>query len=130
MTDPITDMFNRIRNAQAVSKKKVYIPFSNLKLEIAKILKKENFVKKVRKRKKRKKKKIELTLKYTSEEIPAIFKAKRISKPGQRIYRKSSDIPSVKRGYGISIISTPEGVMTGKEARKKNLGGELLVKIW
>ncbi len=130
MTDPITDMFNRIRNAQAVSKEKVHVPFSNLKFEISKVIKKEGFIEGIKKKKKKKKKMLEIELRYDKEGSPAILGVERVSKPGQRIYKKSSSIPYVKGGYGVSIVSTPQGVMTGKKARKMNLGGEILVKIW
>ena len=139
MTDPITDMLNRIGNAQAVLKERVSIPFSNLKYEIAKILEKEGFVKKVERRGRKEKKILEITLKYTKgtpvgEKVgkmkPAISGLKRISKPGQRIYVKAKEIKPVRGGYGMAIISTPKGLMTNKEARKKKLGGEIICEVW
>ncbi len=129
MTDPITDMLNRIRNAQAVGKETVEIPFSNLKYEIAQILEKEGFVEKVEKRGKKSRKFIELTLKYENG-LPAISGLKRVSKPGQRIYLPYGKLKPVKGGYGISIISTSKGLMTNKGARKNKLGGEVLCEIW
>lgn len=129
MTDPITDMLNRIRNAQAVSHPTVDVPFSNLKYEIIKILEKQSFIQKAEKRGRKAKKIIEITLKY-DDGVPAIFGLKRISKSGQRIYVKAKELKPVRRGYGIAIISTPEGLMTNKEARKKRLGGEILFEIW
>ena len=128
MTDPITDMLNRIRNAQVVLKSKVSIPFSNKKLEIAKILMQEDFVNEIKKSKKKNNKTIEIILKY-NEGIPAISGLKRISKPGQRIYAKVSEIKSVRNGYGIAIISTSKGLMTNKKARKEKLGGEVILLI-
>lgn len=129
MVDPITDMLNRIRNAQAVSHPTVDVPFSNLKYEIIKILEKKGFIQKVEKRGRKAKKIMEITLKY-SDGMPAISGLKRISKSGQRIYVKAKELQPVKGGYGIAIISTPEGLMTNKEARKKRLGGEKIFEIW
>ena len=129
MTDPIADMLNRIRNAQAVLKETVDIPISNLKYEVAKILEKGGFVSGVEKKGKKAKKVIEITLKY-NEKIPVISGLKRISKPGQRIYKRAKELKSVKGGYGIAIISTSKGLMTDKEARKQKLGGEVICEIW
>jgi small subunit ribosomal protein S8 len=129
MTDPISDMLNRIRNAQAVFHPTVEIPFSNLKYEIAKILAKSGFIEKVEKKGRKVKKNIEITLKY-EDKIPAISGIKRISKPGQRIYSDFRKIRKVKGGYGIAIISTSKGLMTDKEARRQKLGGEILFEIW
>lgn len=129
MVDPITDMLNRIRNAQAVLHPTVDIPFSNLKFEIAKILEKCGFIQKIERRGRKVKKFIEITLKY-NDGMPAIFGLKRISKSGQRIYLKAKELKPVKGGYGMSIISTPGGLMTNKEARKKRLGGEVICEIW
>jgi len=137
MVDPISDMLNRIRNAQAVLHQTVSIPFSNLKYEIAKILEKEGFIEKVEKKGRKEKKVVEITLKKkeiseeSEEEIkPAISGLKRISKPGQRIYTGAKEIRRVRGGYGIAIISTPKGIMADKEARKKKLGGEIICEIW
>ncbi len=129
MVDPITDMLNRIRNAQAVLKTQVSLPFSNLKYEIAKILEKEAFIKRVEKKGKKNKKTIEIILKY-DDKTPAISGLKRISKPGQRIYFPAKKIKKVKGGYGIAIISTPRGLMTDKEAKKQRLGGEIICEVW
>jgi len=138
MTDPITDMLNRIHNAQAVFKTTVSIPFSNLKYEIAKALEKTGFIEKVEKGGRKTKKFIEITLKYHKEKSagsgrklsPAISGMKRVSKPGQRIYIKAKDLRGVLGGYGRAIISTPRGLMTAKEARKHKLGGEIICEIW
>jgi len=130
MTDPVTDMLNRIRNAQAVLKETVNIPISNLRYEIAKILEKGGFVAEVEKKGKKTKKVIEITLKY-NEKVPVISGLKRISKPGKRIYKKAKELKPVKGGYGIAIISTSKGgLMTDKEARKQKLGGEIICEIW
>jgi len=133
MTDPIADMLNRIRNALAVSKEIVVIPFSDLKYEIAKILEKQEFVGKLEKKGRKPRKVLEITLKYPPAEqadFPVISGLKRISKPGQRIYIGAKEIRPVRGGYGISIISTPKGLMTNKEAKRKKLGGEIICEIW
>ena len=129
MTDPITDMLNRIRNAQAVQKPEVSLPFSALKHEIAQLLSKENFVGEVKKIAKGKNKVLKITLKYTVG-VPTIEGLRRISKPGQRIYIGVDSIKRVRGGFGLSIISTPKGLMTNSEAKKAKLGGEVLLEIW
>jgi len=136
MTDPITDMLNRIRNAQAVLKPTVDLPFSNLKFEIAKILEKTKFIKSAEKKSRFPKRTIEIVLKYEKDEKtgkktqPAINGLKRVSKPGQRIYIPHQKIRRVKDGYGIAIISTSKGLMTDKEARKQKIGGEVICEVW
>ena len=127
--DQITDMLNRIRNAQAVLHPKVEIPFSNLKYEIAKILEKNSLIEKAVKNGKKEKRTIEITLKYENKK-GTIAGLKRVSKPGQRIYLPARKIKKVKGGYGLSIISTSKGLMTGQEAKKQKLGGEILCEIW
>jgi small subunit ribosomal protein S8 len=126
---PIADMLNRIRNAQAVQKETVEVPFSNMNLEIAKILEKNDFVGKAEKKGKKTKKIIEIALKYDGKD-PAVSGLKVISKPGQRIYVQSKNIKNVRGGYGISIVSTSKGLMTNKEARKQKVGGELICEVW
>jgi len=122
-------MLNRIRNAQAVQKETVEVPFSNMNLEIAKILEKNDFVGKAEKKGKKTKKIIEIALKYDGKS-PAVSGLKVISKPGQRIYVQSKNIKIVRGGYGISIVSTSKGLMTNKEARKQKVGGELICEVW
>lgn len=129
MTDPITDLLNRISNAKAVLHPTVDVPFSNLKYEISKILEKQGFVKKVEKKGKKTKKIIEIVLKYEGD-TPSISNLKRISKPGQRIYKSSKEIKRVRGDFGIAIISTSKGLMTNKEAKKQKLGGEIICEIW
>jgi len=129
MTDPITDMLNRIRNAQAVFKETVVVPFSNLKYNICQILEKEGFIDKLDKVTRKGKRFIKIILKYVDKR-PAISGLKRISKPGQRIYTSVKDIKCNRGKYGIVIISTPKGVMTNKEAKKRKLGGEVICEIW
>jgi len=127
--DPIANMLTSIRNALAVRKETVRVPFSNLKLEIAKILEREGWIKKAEK-KGRRKKYILLTLKYDEKGEPIISGLKRISKQGQRIYKGWREIKKVKGGYGLAIISTSKGIITNKEARKKKIGGEIICEIW
>jgi len=129
MIDPVSDMLNRIRNAQAVVQPTVTIPFSNFKYEIAKILEREKFIEKIEKKGKKVKKFFEITLKY-NDKIPAISGLKRISKPGQKIFLSAKKIKKVQSGYGIAIVSTSKGLMIDKEARKQNLGGEVICEIW
>jgi len=129
MTDPITDMLNQIKNAQAVAKTEVLIPLSKIKNEIAEILSKEGFLGEVKKVAKEKNKSLKITLKYDNE-VPAIAGFKRVSKPGQRIYQGAQEIRKVHGGYGISIVSTSQGLMTNKDARYKKVGGEVICQVW
>jgi len=127
--DPIADMLTSIRNAQAVLKETVVVPYSEIKFEILKILKKENLIEQVEKKGRKARRSIEVKLKYEDKE-PVISSLKRVSKPGQRIYTAAGNIRRVRDGYGISIISTSKGLMTNKEARRKNMGGEIICEIW
>lgn len=132
MTDPISDMLTHIRNAQAVGHSTVDIPFSKIKLALAEILVKEGFIKKVEKKGRGANRRLEIGLLYEDKKntIPKINQLKRISKSGKREYVRAKDIRFVLGGRGISVISTSKGLMTGKEARKKRLGGEILCEIW
>jgi len=129
MTDPVADMLNTIKNAQAVNHPTVEVSFSNLKYEIAKILERYGFVNGVEKKGRKNKKLIEIALKYDGS-MPAISGLKKVSKPGQRIYLGSSQIRKVRNGYGIAIISTSKGLMSDREAKKQKRGGEILCEIW
>ena len=129
MTDTIADMLTRIRNAVAVKKPEVVLPFSKIKFNIAKILEQENYVGAVSKDKEGSFDVLRIQLKYTNEG-PSIRHIRRISKPGQRIYVSGKDLPKILSGYGMAIISTSHGVMTNKEAAKKNIGGEFICEIW
>ena len=129
MIDPISDMLTRIRNAQAVNKETVELPFSRMKYAIAKILERKGFVKAVDFKGKKTRKLIELKLKY-EEGAPRISGVKRISKPGQRIYQPANEIKRVRGGYGVTIISTSKGIMTNEDAKKSNVGGEVLCEVW
>ena len=129
MTDPISDMLTRIRNAQAVSHKTVSIPFSKLKLNLAEILEKTGVIGEVLVQGRKIDKIIKIKLRYENGKS-VISNLKRISKQGQRIYIKKSDLRPIRQGYGLAIISTSQGLMTNTEARKKGLGGEVLCEIW
>lgn len=134
MLDPIAELLTRIRNAQRAGHSQVVIPASKLKLSIAKILEKEHFVEKVEKEKDGAFDKIRIGLKYIqvspTRKDPAIREIKRVSREGQRIYVKRENIRKVKNGYGIAVISTSKGVMTGKDAYRQGLGGEYLCQVW
>ena len=129
MTDPIADMLTRIRNANQNRAKEVIVPSSKIKLEIAKILKEEGYISDYKISSEGIEKNITLTLKYLNKER-VITGLKRISKPGLRVYAKKEDIPRVLNGLGIAIISTSFGIMTDKNARKNNVGGEVIAYIW
>ena len=130
VTDTIADMLTRIRNANQMRYEEVRIPASNIKKEIAKILKEEGFINDYKIDSDNAQGTIILTLKYTDKKESVITGLKRISKPGLRVYAKSDEIPKVLNGLGIAIISTSKGIMTDKEARKEKLGGEVLAYIW
>jgi small subunit ribosomal protein S8 len=129
-TDPLADMLNRIRTAQAVGKEAVNVPFSSVKYEVARCLQKAGFVEKVLKGKRMKKPLFRIVLGYDEAGKGKINEIKRVSSPGQRIYQKSSDIKKIKNGLGLLIISTPKGIMTSEEARKEKQGGEVICEVW
>ena len=129
VTDPIADMLTRVRNANQMRYKEVEVPASKMKNEIARILKSEGFIVDYKVKKNNIQDILVLSLKYVDKER-VITGLKRISKPGLRVYAKAEEVPTVLNGLGISIVSTSKGVMTGKEARKQNLGGEVLAYIW
>ncbi len=124
--DPISDMFNQIMNAQAAEKAVIWIPFSKMKFILAKILEKHHYLKEVKKRGVGAKARLGLTIQYFDKR-PAISSFRRISKPGRRLYSSAQDIHPSK---GLLIISTSHGLMTGREARKESLGGELFIHLW
>lgn len=130
VSDPIADMLTRIRNANIVRHETLEIPGSNMKKEIAGILKTEGFVKNVEYIEDDKQGVIRVFMKYSNENERVITGLKRISKPGLRVYAKREELPRVLNGLGIALISTSEGVLTDKEARKRNLGGEVLAYVW
>ena len=129
-TDPIGDMFSRIRNGQMRSLESVNIPSSNFRRNILEILKSEGFIKDFYIEKSENNKiNLKINLKYY-EGIPVIKEIKRISKPGRRVYSRATSIPRVMNGLGLAILSTPKGVMTDTEARKNNIGGEIICRIF
>lgn len=128
--DPIADMFTKIRNAQAVKKETVSVPYSKLKAEIAKALLKHNYIKEINRRGKKNKKNIELVLSYDESGKGAINHIGRISKPSRRVYLPLKEIKPVRRGFGIILLSTTKGILTDKEAKKEKVGGEAICKIW
>jgi small subunit ribosomal protein S8 len=129
MTDPIADMFSRIKNAQAARKQSVRMPASKLKLEIARVLKEEGYITDVASRDTGPgKKEIEILLKYF-EGRPVIEQLRRVSRPGLRQYRGKGELPKVLGGMGISIVTTSKGVMTDSHARQQGLGGEVLAVV-
>ena len=130
MTDPIADMLTRIRNGSKAKLEKVDIPSSKLKLEVAKILKDEGYIKNLKMVKDRRQGVIRVYLKYTDEEVPVIQGLKRVSWPGCRVYAGNDAIPKVLAGLGVAILSTPKGIQTGKQAKKDNVGGEVLCHVW
>ncbi|MGM0410747.1 MAG: 30S ribosomal protein S8 [Bacillota bacterium] len=129
-TDTIADMLTRIRNANNTNKKTVNIPMSNLKFNIAQVLKEEGFVNDVKVIEKYPQNDVRVYLKYGDEGEKVISGIKRISKPGLRVYVDKDEIPKVLGGLGIAILSTSNGVITGKEARNKGVGGEVLCYVW
>ena len=129
VTDTIADMLTRIRNANQMRYEEVRVPSSNIKNEIARILKEEGFIEDYKIEDENTQGTIVLTLKYKNKER-VITGLRRISKPGLRVYCKNNEIPKVLNGLGIAIISTSKGIMTDKQARKENIGGEVLAYIW
>lgn len=130
ISDPIADMLTRIRNANQMRYTEVEVPASNIKIEIAKILKEEGFISDYKVKKNDVQDDIVLGLKYGENKERVITGLKRISKPGLRVYAKAEEVPSVLNGLGIAIISTSKGLMTDKNARNQKLGGEVLAYIW
>lgn len=130
MTDPIADFLTRIRNASDARHETVEIPASNLKKNMADILKSEGFIKNVEVIEDGKQDVVRIQLKYGQNNERVITGIKRISKPGLRVYANSEEVPKVLNGLGIAMISTSEGVVTDKAARAKNIGGEVLAYVW
>jgi len=130
MTDPFADMLTRIRNGGKAKANSVDIPGSKLKIEFAKLLKNEGFIKNYKFIKDNKQGILRVYLKYSDDQKHAIYLIKRISKPGKRIYTRSKDIKSVLNGMGIAVLSTSKGIMTDKRAKIENVGGEILCNVW
>ena len=130
ITDTIADMLTRIRNANSAKHPTVDVPASNMKKQIAQILVDEGYIKSFRVIDDDKQGVIRITLKYTENKSQVITGLRRVSKPGLRIYSNSKDMPKVMKGLGIAIVSTSKGIMTDREARKNNVGGEVLALVW
>lgn len=130
MTDPIADMLTRIRNANMVKQQKVDIPSSNLKVNIATVLKQEGFIKNYKVISDNLQGVLRVYLKYIDEKDSVINEIKRVSKPGGRVYKKAEDIPVVKNGVGVAILSTSKGIITDSAARKAGIGGEIICTVW
>jgi small subunit ribosomal protein S8 len=130
MTDPIADMLTRMRNAIRAKHSRVDIPASKLKLEIARIMKEEGYINNFVVKGEGVKKVIRIFLRYDTKGMSSITHLSRVSRPGRRVYVGSGEIPKVLGGYGINIVSTSKGVMSGKTARRENVGGEVLAEIY
>lgn len=130
MTDPIADMLTRIRNGLMANLQKVDVPSSNMKVNIATVLKNEGMIKNFKVIADQKQGILRVYLKYLNDKDPAISEIKRISKPGSRVYVTTDEIPKVKSGYGIAILSTSKGIVTDKFARETGVGGELICTVW
>ncbi|HEY1352686.1 MAG TPA: 30S ribosomal protein S8 [Ktedonobacteraceae bacterium] len=129
MTDPIADMLTRIRNAVAARHARVNVPASKMKLAIARVLKEEGYIKDIEILKDNPQGTIRITLRYVDKRS-VLTQLKRVSKPGLRVYTKRATIPRVRGGQGISILSTPQGLMTGRRAYQQGLGGEVVCYVW
>jgi small subunit ribosomal protein S8 len=129
MTDPIADMLTRIRNAATARHPRVLVPASKMKLGLARVLKEEGYLKEIEILKDNPQGTLRLTLRYVDKK-PVLTQLKRVSKPGLRVYSKKADIPRVRGGLGIAVLSTPRGLMTGSNAYKQGLGGEVICYIW
>jgi small subunit ribosomal protein S8 len=129
-TDPIADMLTRIRNAIIAEKNEVAIPLSKVKLEIAKIFKREGYIANFKVDKKQLPHMVYISLKYEEKTENVIEGLRRISKPGRRVYAGADNVPKVLGGLGVVLLSTSKGILTGKECEKNNIGGEVLLYIW
>jgi small subunit ribosomal protein S8 len=130
MTDTISDMLTRIRNALAAKKADVLMPYSKFKHNLAKVLMQEGWIANIEVKEEGRLKNLLVVLKYDDQGLPTISGLKRVSKPGQRIYADKTAIPKVLGGMGITIVSTSKGLMTDKVARKEKVGGEVICQIW
>jgi len=129
MTDPIADMLTRIRNAQVARHESVSMPVSKIKSEIARVLKDEGFIRDFEMPKEGERD-LKLMLRYSGKREPVMTGVRRVSKPGLRVYRKGKEMPRILGGLGIAIVSTPRGIMTAAEAKRANVGGEILCYVW
>jgi small subunit ribosomal protein S8 len=130
MTDPIADMLTRIRNGITSHHDRVELPASKLKVEVARILKKEGFIRNFAVKEEQPQSVLRIDLKYSEDGEPVIHGIERISRPGRRVYRNKQEIPRVLGGLGLAIVSTSKGVLSGQDAVKSGVGGEVLCQIW
>lgn len=130
MTDPIADMLTRIRNALLTKHERMDIPASKIKISIARLLKDEGYIKNYKVLKDNRQGILRIQLKYNDRNEPVIKEIKRESKPSRRVYCRWDDIPAVLSGLGVGILSTSKGVLTDREARRQNVGGEFLLSVW
>jgi len=130
LTDPVADLLTRIRNAVSARQQKLDVPASKLKMEIARILKEEGYISNFKATEENGRKVLRVYLKYGSNNDAAITNLARVSRPGCRVYVGHQEIPRVLGGLGINILTTPKGVMTGRQARKTGIGGEILCEVW
>ncbi len=130
MTDPIADMLTRIRNALQASHEAVDIPASRLKLNLAKVLKSEGYIKNFKIVSDGRHRQIRIFLKYDDQGVPVISGLKRVSKPSCRVYAGCEEVPKVLNGFGVAILSTSQGLLTDAQARQKRVGGEVLCSVW
>lgn len=130
MTDPVADLLTRIRNASTAQHRRVVVPSSKVKVALAKILAEEGFISGYTVTDDQPQANLVMGLKYTGKARPVITDLERVSKPGRRVYVGYRDIPWVRSGLGINIVSTPKGVMTGRQARRERVGGEILCNVW
>ena len=130
MTDPIADLLTRIRNCVNISRKEVEIPYSKLKEEILKVLKQQGFILDYNPEMDGRHGSLRVQLKYGPDGEKLINHIQRVSKPGCRVYRGVAELPNVLDGLGVAIVSTPKGVMSGEEARRQRVGGEILCEVW
>ncbi|HEU4319372.1 MAG TPA: 30S ribosomal protein S8 [Acidimicrobiia bacterium] len=130
VTDPIADMLTRIRNAVAVGHERVAMPASKLKVNIAQILVDEGFIDRFEVSENGHRSELELVLRYAERRRPVIEGLRRVSRPGHRVYRGAKELPRVQGGLGVAVVSTSQGLMPDREARKRSLGGEIVCEVW
>ena len=130
MTDPIADMLTRVRNAAAVGHKTVVLPSSKMKESLAEILVSEGYIDRYEVKEAGAGKQLTLVMRYGDRRLPAITGLTRVSKPGHRIYRGAADIPRVQGGLGVAVVSTSQGLLPDREARRRRLGGEIVCEVW
>lgn len=130
MTDPIGDMLTRIRNAVMARHEATLIPASRMKIALARILKEESFIKDYEVVRGQRQRMLKVHLAYRDKKQPVITGIKQVSKPGLRIYMKSGEIPRVYGGIGVAVVSTPKGILTGQQARRQKVGGEVICYVW